>query len=129
MARTTVGALDVRSTAALSITSITAKKHIGTIQLVAYSASITPDLSLGDILVLTVTNTSVFTINAPLNPTIGQRWILRLANASGGTMGVITWDATFRQGTVNRPVNGKSAVLEFYWDGTNHWKVSEADAL
>lgn len=131
MARTTIGGSDIRATAAVGISSLTAVKQIGTIHATTYSSSMTIDLSTGDIQTINVTNTTAFTLNAPTNPTTGQLWILRIANGNSGSgaIGTITWNSAFKQGTVTSPAKGFSVVLQFYYDGTNHWKVSEADGL
>lgn len=70
-----------------------------------YSASITPELSLGNWLTITVTNNTAFTINAPTyngaalsatNVPLGMLVALTILNASGGAMGAVTFNAVYR---------------------------------
>jgi hypothetical protein len=134
MAKTSLVGQDMRNnaltlTGPLISSTATTKSYISTAIALTYSASMTPNLASGDIQVITVTNTSAFTINAPTGITTSGKWLLRINNASGGVMGTITWNAVFRQGTVTSPANGKAVILSFYWDGTSHLKTSEADAI
>jgi hypothetical protein len=88
-----------------------------------YSASITPDASAGQWQTITVSNTTAFTINAPTNPPDSghsEKLAIEISNGSGGTMGVITWNAAFvfaGQTWVN-PATGKKRFAQFEWNGT-----------
>lgn len=94
---------------------------VNTINTITYSASMTPDASLGDLWVITATNGTAFTINAPTNPLTGQRINLMIRNASGGGLGVATFNAVFKQATfaTTPPANGFSDSADFRYDGTN----------
>lgn len=113
-----------------SVTTIKAKAHVSTAVTITYSASMTPNLASGDYQVITATNSTAFTINAPTNPTSGQHWWLRIANGSGGAVGAITWatGTVFKVGTWVAPANGKSRIIEFLYDGATHWAVCESDS-
>jgi len=81
----------------------------------AYSASITPDASLGDWQTIVVTNGTAFTINAPTNPpntAHTQDLTVEISNTSGGALGAITWNAAFKLvgGAFTNPATGKQAV-------------------
>jgi hypothetical protein len=71
----------------------------------AYSAAITPDLALGNWIVITATNGAAFTINAPLvngaaltvaNAPVGLPIVLSLLNNSGGALGAVTLNAIYK---------------------------------
>lgn len=84
-----------------------------------YSASMTPDVYLGNEFVVTATNATAFTLNAPTNVTTGQRITLRIRNASGGALGAATWNAVFKMAAWTQPANGFSRAIDFTYDGTN----------
>lgn len=86
---------------------------------VTYSASMTPDASLGSHQVMTVTNGSAFTINAPTNPTLDRMMTVIMRNASGGALGTATWNAVFKMAAWTNPGNGNSRSITFRYDGTN----------
>lgn len=88
-----------------------------------YSPSITPDLALGAIVTIVVTNNVAFTINAPLNPITGMEWILVIRNTSGVAMGAITFNAVFKLPAFTNPATGNQRSMHFYFDGTNHREV------
>lgn len=88
-----------------------------------YSASITPDASAGGWQTITVTDNAAIAVNAPTNPPAANRshlLVIEVANASGGVMGTITWNAAFVLAGVTwtKPANGKSRYLAFRWNGT-----------
>lgn len=87
---------------------------------VTYSASMTPNLALGLTQQITATNTTAFTINAPINPIVNQDWSLQLVNSSGGSLGTITFNAAFKATGFTAPANGKMRWYGFRYDGTNH---------
>lgn len=99
----------------------------------AYSASITPDASLGDWQTITVTNGTAFTVNAPTNPpasTQTQTLTIEVLNSSGGAMGVITWNAAFVFAglTWANPASTKKRRITFAWNGAAWVAVSIATA-
>lgn len=82
----------------------------------AYSASITPDLHTGNSQVITVTTGAAFTINAPINPPAsgGVRLRIRLANASGGAFGAVTWAASYKvPAGITYPASGFNRTYDF----------------
>jgi hypothetical protein len=86
----------------------------------AYSTSITINAPDQDIVPIVATNGTAFTINAPNNPTRGQVLTFTIKNASGGALGVLTWNAVFKMGAAwTQPANGFSRSIEFYFNGTN----------
>jgi hypothetical protein len=84
-----------------------------------YSASIDIDASQGTEFVITATNNTNFTINAPTNPTTGQRITVRIKNTSGGALGTVTWNAVFKLAAWTSPATANSRAIDFSYDGTN----------
>ena len=100
---------------------------------VTYSASITLRANLYDQHYILVTNGTAFTINAPTGPSAFQTIIIDIRNGSGGAMGAITWDATFKMaGAFINPANGKRRKIAFTYDGTNwieDWRMAADGAV
>lgn len=78
-----------------------------------YGATITPDLSQGAIQKITVTNSSNFTIAAPINITQLATWSLIILNASGGSMGTVTFGSGINQSGFSAPGNGEQTSVSF----------------
>lgn len=95
---------------------------------VTYSTSITPNASLGSVFIITATNGTAFTINAPTNPTTDQTLKILIRNTSGGALGAITWDAVFKMSAWTSPATGNSRAIEFYYNGTNWVQLFQAAA-
>lgn len=96
---------------------------------ITYSASMTPDASMVRN-VITATNGTAFTINAPSNtPTIpGETFTLIIRNTSGGALGVATFNAIYKLATWTQPANTNSRSITFAWDGTNWVEMSRTPA-
>lgn len=93
---------------------------LGSLATITYSASMTPDASLGNLQVITATNNTAFAINTPTNPSTGQRLRIKIKNTSGGALGAATFSAAFKLGAAwVQPANGFSRTIEFDNDGTN----------
>ena len=86
---------------------------------VTYSAGITINVQLGDSFVITATNGTAFTINAPLNPQNGRVITITIRNTSGGALGVITWNAVFKMPAFTSPATANSRSVTFHYNGTN----------
>jgi hypothetical protein len=84
-----------------------------------YSASISIDASQGTEFVITATNNTNFAINAPTNPTTGQRITVRIKNTSGGALGTVTWNAVFKMAAWTSPATANNRAIDFSYDGTN----------
>ena len=87
-----------------------------------YSASITIDSSAGQWHIVTVTNSTAFTVNAPTNPpgvNGTAEMTIEIFNNTGGAIGTITWNAAFKfpVAWVN-PAAGKKRAATFKWSGT-----------
>lgn len=104
------------------------RRRIGKIVAVTYSASMTPDASLGETQQITATNNTAFTINAPTSPLTGQLLTVTIRNTSGGALGAATWNAVFKMAAWTQPANGFSRSITFYYDGTN-WIESDRTAV
>jgi hypothetical protein len=87
-----------------------------------YGATIATDAGLGNIFRVTVTNNTAFTMSFPTNGVKGQRIMYRVANASGGAMGVITW-TSFKMFAFVNPANGFQRTIEFEFDGFNWYET------
>lgn len=92
-----------------------------TITAVPYSANMTIDASVGGVAVIAPTNNVAFAIAAPTNPptTRGQSLTITIRNASGGALGVVTFNAIFKLSAWTQPANGFSRSITFLWNGTN----------
>jgi hypothetical protein len=88
---------------------------------ITYSASMTPDLFVANNSIITATNGTAFTINAPLNPFHSQISTYTIRNTAGGALGAATWNAAFKLGAAwTQPANGFSRSVGFRYDGTNY---------
>lgn len=95
---------------------------------ITYSASMTPDVSLGNNFTISATNSTAFTINAPTNPTTGQFVTITIRNTSGGALGVATWNAAFKMTAWTQPANTNSRSIQFKYDGTNWIEINRSAA-
>jgi len=83
---------------------------------------------------LIATSNSVFTIAAPTAPITGttiragQRFTLKIKNSSGGALGAVTWNATYKMAAWTSPANGFSRSITFEFDGTAWIEVSRTTA-
>jgi hypothetical protein len=89
-----------------------------------YGASMTLDAQISNEQIITATNGTAFTLNAPINMRYGQRLTIIIRNASGGALGAITWNAVFKMAAFSAPANGFSASIDFIWNGTNWVEVA-----
>jgi hypothetical protein len=105
-----------------------ATRYIMTRSVVTYSASMTPDASLGNIFEISANNGVAFTINAPSNPTTNQRITFTLRNISGGALGAATWDVIFKMSAWTNPANANSRSIDFIYNGTNWVEASRTTA-
>lgn len=96
--------------------------------IITYSASMTPNTLQGDWQIITATNGTAFTINAPtnaLNLVDGAQLTITLKNSSGGALGAATWNAVFKMSTWTNPANGQNRSITFRYDSTNWVQVSQ----
>jgi hypothetical protein len=100
-------------------------RRLATVSLdVAYSASITPNAYLANHFIITATNTTAFTINAPVNVTTGQRITITIRNNALGALGAVTWNAVFKMAAWTSPANQFSRSIDFVYNGTVWVEVS-----
>lgn len=92
---------------------------------ITYSASMTPDCLNGRDWVITATNGTAFTLNAPTNKMI-EEITITIRNASGGARGVCTFNAIYKQvgEAVGNSTNGNSTSARFKYDGTNYVQIT-----
>jgi hypothetical protein len=101
-----------------NFTNGTMQAQTGAPVVLTYSASITPDASMGEYFTLNVTNGTAFTINYPTNLGYGQRLTLDITNSSGGAMGTVTFNASyFLAGALTQAATGHHRVISFQNDG------------
>jgi hypothetical protein len=97
---------------------------------VTYAASMFIRSWKADVFTITATNGTAFSINAPANDQIpGKRITIWIKNASGGTLGTVTWSAAYKlAGAWTQPANGfgRNVVLES--DGTSWYEISRSAA-
>lgn len=89
-----------------------------------YSASITPTAGTGNTFIITATNGTAFTINAPTGSTNFQDIKFIIKNTSGGALGVITWNAVFKLAAFTSPATGFNRSITYHFDGTNWIEVA-----
>lgn len=127
----TAGQLVVQSVTAVAGTSSPgvqdayARNRV-TIQPLSYAATITPDMSTGSI--VNITLTGAMTVAAPTNPQfVGQRLTFNFIQGGAGTF-VTTWNAIFKKAADGAAgATGTAASKDFVWNGTN-W-VQQGGAL
>jgi hypothetical protein len=78
----------------------------------------TPDATLGDAAVITATNNTAFTINAPTGATAGRVLTIRIRNTSGGALGTATWGAAYALASWTQPATGFNRSVTFKYDGS-----------
>jgi len=72
---------------------------------------------------------TAFTINAPASPVTGYQMTFDIINASGGSMGTITWDSVFKlAGSFTNPADTKRRTISFYFNGTNWIELERSEA-
>lgn len=84
-----------------------------------YGTTINFDSAQANEFVIDATNATAFTINAPTNPSTGQRITMRIRNTSGGALGAVTWNAVFKMSAWTQPASANSRAIDFQYDGTN----------
>ena len=84
-----------------------------------YSATINFDSAQANEFVIDASNATPFTINAPTNPSNGQRITMRIRNVTAGALGAVTWNAVFKMAAWTQPGAGTSRAIDFQYDGTN----------
>lgn len=95
---------------------------------VSYSASITFSSFEGSRFVITATNGTAFTINAPTNAATGKRITVTIRNTSGGALGAITWNAVFLKPVFTSPATANSRSIEFQYNGTSWVMINQTAA-
>jgi len=90
-----------------------------TLVTIPYSASMTPDASLGNAQTINVTNGTPCTVNAPINPMPGQLLEITVRNVSGSGMGAMTWNAIFRIAAWGNPAPGYARSITVRYDGSS----------
>jgi len=99
------------------------------LNIVTYSASMTPNATPGRTQRISATDGNAFTINNPTNSQVGDILIVMIRNTSGGALGAATFAAGYKLGAAwVQPANGFSRSIQFLNDGTNWVEVSRAAA-
>ena len=97
----------------------------------AYGVTVTPGVQSWE--TITVTNATAFTVAAPFaSPSAAQHgvMVIEIFNNSGGVMGAITWNATYKLvgGAFTNPANGLHRYIKFEWNGANWIETGRATA-
>lgn len=79
---------------------------------IPYTASMTPDCTLGSTFTIIVSNATNFTMNLPTGGQRGTRITLIIYNGSGGAIGTCTWATGYRLSGWAQPANGKLRTLD-----------------
>lgn len=120
-----------KGTGAYAFGPLAGPNPFGYVGLVAptYGSTVSIAASDGKTFIVTATNTSPFTIAAPTNPASGQEIRITIKNASGGSLGTITWNAVYHlAGSLTNPADTKNKTLTFYYDGTAWVEVNRSPA-
>ena len=122
------GSIVAQSGTAIAVTGSVATAKVTD----TYSASITPDASAGNYHIITATNGTAFTINAPtVTPATGftERLTFKIKNTSGGALGALTWNGVFKLGAAwTQPATAFSRSIDYDWDGTNWVEANRSAA-
>jgi hypothetical protein len=94
----------------------------------AYRPTVAIDASVGNLFVLTVTDGRPFTVTNPTNGTIGQMITLTIRNASGGDLGGMRWDTSYRLAPWTSPASNRSRSVSLTFDGRYWVEVSRTPA-
>jgi hypothetical protein len=93
-------------------------------QTVPYDPNIWLDARVAQGFRIVVTDALPFVIHAPVSPREGQRMTLTVANASGGVLGTLTWDAVFKLASWVQPASGFSRTVTFEYQNLAWAEVS-----
>lgn len=66
------------------------------------------------------------TMNAPTNPTTGQRITVRIKNTNSGALGVLTWNSVFKLASWVQPASAFSRSIDFLYTGGAWVEISRA---
>lgn len=101
----------------------------GLYRTLAYGATVTWNGESATLGLLTVTNSSAFTIAVPTTSWPGREVTYIIQNNSGGALGTITWASGFDlAGAFVNPANGARRVIKFVYDGAAWREVSRTSA-
>ena len=78
-----------------------------------YGTTVAIDAAAANWFTIGVTNSTAFTISAPVNPADGQQITITITNSSGGAMGAITWNPVFNLSAWTNPANGFNRSITF----------------
>jgi hypothetical protein len=83
---------------------------------VAYTASMTPSMALGDKFNIVPNNGTAFTVNEPATPLDGESVTIKIRNATGGALGALSWGAQIKAANTTQPNDGFSIIRTFTHD-------------
>jgi hypothetical protein len=108
----------------LTVTNWKGPSRAGTYT-ITYSASMTPDFSGGSQQIITATNGTAFTINAPIRPVTGAMMTITIRNTSGGALGAITWNGIYGKSAFTAPATANSRSITFCYSGSLWIQVAQ----
>lgn len=96
----------------------------------AYTTGVamTLDAAQGCDIDLTINDGAAWTINAPINPILGQNLTLTVRNTSGGALGAATFNAVFKQSAWVSPATTNSRSISWKYNGANWVEKSRTPA-
>lgn len=90
---------------------------VGKLVYPTYGASVVINENLGNSFVVTATNGTAFTVSNPTNVGVGQVITITIENNSGGVLGAVTWDTSYRMAAFVNPANNFSRSVTFLTQG------------
>jgi hypothetical protein len=108
--------------------TITSKAFVAPRVVLAYSATIATDASLGNRFDISVTDAVAFTISNPTALTDGEMVTYTIRNITGGAIGAATWGTTFKMAAWTQPATATSRSITFKYNGANLVEVSRTTA-
>lgn len=109
------------------VLGIKTNRFVSKVNTLGYAAAMTPNASAGNGIVITATNGTAFTINAPAVPVTDQELTLTIRNTFG-VLGAATWDAVFKMAAWVQPANGFSRSITFRYDGAAWIEIARTSA-
>ncbi len=106
--------------------SLSSSASGGAYQAIAQTTTMAPDLTLGNMAVVSVTNIAAFTLTTPIGGVTGERLDMIVQNATT-TMGTITFGAVYvLAGAFTNPATSKSRTISFRNNGTSWIEIARA---
>lgn len=83
-----------------------------------FGATVAIDAAVGAMHIIPAATNINFLIVNPTNLTLGDILMIEVQNTSAATLGTITWDTLYKMATFTKPTTGKNRVVTFRYNGT-----------